>query len=308
MNYDHTFHAGNPADVVKHAALVLLLRELLRKEAPLHYVETHAGAGWYTLSDREDRPGEWRHGLGRLLTRSARRRLPELTPWLELLPLGEDEAAPAEYPGSPAFAQGLLRSQDKLELYELSPPIRAELERNLELRRDRRAKSYASDGYRGLLGTELEPGARLFALIDPPYEDPEEWDVLDDTIRRLAVKRPGSVVMLWYPVKAGPPHAGRPEQLRASLRAARTRGAAVELVLEGGLLPARRGAPPKVRGVLEGTGLLFVDAPQRGLAHLAAALPELARCLARPASSADPSPGGQPEEGGAYELRWWGWG
>lgn len=292
MNYDHFFHAGNPADVVKHAALVLLLRELTRKDGPIHYVETHAGAGWYALSEPE---GEWRQGVARLLSRSARRRLPELSPYLDLLPVTE-KGTLERYPGSPALAQAFLREQDTLQLYELHPEDRTTLDRALNVRGDRRVETFCADGYRGLLGTKPKGDARLVAHIDPPFEQVDEWDAIDETVRRLAVKRPGSTVMLWYPVKSGPPHEGRPEALRTSLERARTKGAAVELVLRGGLLTPRPGAQPKVRGVMTGTGLLFVDAPHRALARLAAALPELGRSLAR------------PEDGLGFELRWWSWG
>lgn len=290
MNYEHGFHAGNPGDVLKHAALVLILRELTRRQDPLHYLETHAGGGRYEL-DKAD--GEWTQGIGRLLSKNARRKLPEVLPYLDLVaPEGE---RPRVYPGSPLIAQQLLREGDTLELHELKPSAREQLERVVEPRRDRRVRVAEKDGYAGLISADVPEGAHLLALVDPPFESSEEWDWIESCVKRTAVKRPGATLVLWYPVKQGAPHEGRPERLRRALEDARVRGSSVELTSRGGMLVSKS-KHAKVRGVLLGSGLLFVGAPHRAVAKLAAALPELARSMAR------------AEDGSAWSVSWTGWG
>lgn len=290
MNYEHGFHAGNPGDVLKHAALVLILRELTRRQDPIHYLETHAGGGLYGL---EKADGEWTQGIGRLLSKNARRKLPDLVPYLDLV--AEEGKAPAVYPGSPLIAQALLRDTDRLELYELKPSAKAQLETAIEPKKDRRVRLFERDGYAGLISTSVAEGAHLMALIDPPFEASEEWDDIEACVKRTAVKRPGATLVLWYPVKEGAPHEGRPERLRRALEAARVRGVSVELSSRGGMILSKS-KHAKVRGVLLGAGLLFVGAPHRAVAKLAAALPELGRSMAR------------AEDGTAFDVSWKGWG
>lgn len=288
MNYEHGFHAGNPADVLKHGALTLLLLELTRRQDPIHYLETHAGSGLYPL---DDPTGEWTQGVGRLASKSARRRLPELSPYLDFLPW--QDGALHEYPGSPLIAEASLRPEDSLELWEIKPSAEEEL-RRLFKRAGDRVRVQRGDGYEAVHRAKVKDGARLVVHIDPPFEQVDEWDTIEATIVKATRKRPSAVFMLWYPVKEGPPHAGRPEQLRSRLLAQKVPGVAVELRSEGGML-APRTELKKVRGVLQGSGLLFVGAPHRAVAKLAAVLPELGRSLAR------------TEHGQAYEVRWNGW-
>lgn len=267
-----------------------MLRELARKADPIHFVDTHSGAGWYGL---DDPTGEWTQGIGKLTSKNARRRLPELLPYLDLVcPEGEELH---DYPGSPALAQLELREQDSLELYELDPGARQALDQNLRVRDDRRITTHAADGYAGLSRTKVADGTRLVALIDPPFEKVDEWDAIHHAITRAVAKRPGVVILLWYPIKAGPPHEGRPEALRASLERAKTKGVAIDLLPRGGLLRPRTNVP-RVRPSLSGTGLVFIGAPSRAIAKLTAAMPELARSLAR------------PEDELAWEARMYGWG
>ncbi len=290
MNYDHAFHAGNPGDVLKHALLVGVIDELQRRDGPLAYIDTHAGAGLFGLADST---GEWTQGIGRLTSGSVRRRLPELRRYLELVvPEG---GALERYPGSPLIAQVLLGPRDTLHLFELNPRDHAALTENLEVEEDRRIHLEARDGYEGLLRVRRPDGDRLIVLVDPPFEVLDEWDRLEDAVARFTEKRPNAAVIVWYPTKDAAPHAGRPEQLVARLSAREGRGLAVELRPRGGLLRPRRDMP-KPRGALTGTGLLAVNCPPRALARFAAALPELARALAR------------PEERSAFEVVLRGWG
>ncbi|MFO0726159.1 MAG: 23S rRNA (adenine(2030)-N(6))-methyltransferase RlmJ [Myxococcota bacterium] len=288
MNYDHRYHAGNPADVVKHAALSLVLEELVRKDGPLAYFDTHAGAGVYRL---DQDAGEWKQGVGKLLSRSARRRLPELSRYLDLVREGD---AGIEYPGSPSIASALLRPSDRLILFEAHKKTAEALREALAPRPSSRVSITVDDGYAGLLKLKLRE-ERLIALIDPPFEKDDEWDRLEDALLGMARRSQGATLMLWYPLKAGPPHEGRPEALRQRLERAKTRGMAVELRPRGGLLKLKTDNP-RVRPGLRGTGLVLIEAPGRAIARWFSAMPELARSL------------GRPEDDLAYELTVQGWG
>src|SRR6476661_5462398 len=138
MNYRHAFHAGNFADVFKHAALIRILVHLREKPLPFRVIDTHAGAGRYDLAGAEaSRSGEWREGIAKLIGAqlpSSPRAL--LAPYLN--------AVLALYPGSPLLARAFLRSDDRLVACELEPQAAAALAQNLG--RDHRSKAIAIDG------------------------------------------------------------------------------------------------------------------------------------------------------------------
>jgi 23S rRNA (adenine2030-N6)-methyltransferase len=290
VNYDHAFHAGNPADVFKHAALVLMLRELIRRQDPIHYLDTHSGAGRFSLADKT---GEWTQGIGRITSKNARRNLPELAPYLDLQPWKGDRLF--EYLGSPILAREVLRPTDRIELIEKKPEDEERLAAVLGEKVDSRVTLLLGDGYEAIHRAKVDEGAKLFVHVDPPFEKVDEWDRIEAAFIRATTKRPSAAFMLWYPIKDGEPHEGRPEQLRQGLEAAKIRGVSVELTARGGMLAPRTNVP-KVRGALQGSGLLFINAPDRGLGRLGSVLPELARYLAR------------PEHGLGWEARWIGWG
>src|SRR5947209_5416457 len=123
MNYRHAFHAGNFADVFKHVLLTRILVYLSRKEAPLRFLDTHAGLGRYDLNSPEaQRSGEWRDGVARLKGAAPPPAIAALlAPYLEALGPLDAQGRPQSYPGSPAIAQSLLRPQDRIALCELHP-------------------------------------------------------------------------------------------------------------------------------------------------------------------------------------------
>ncbi len=201
MNYRHAFHAGNFADVVKHALLARILVYLTQKPAPLRYIDTHAGIGRYDLAGREaSRSGEWRDGIGRLVTASPPPAVATLlAPYLDAVgPIGAD-GVPQRYPGSPAVAQHLLRKSDRLLLCELHDEDGAILRSTMA--RDRRVKVLAMDGYQGLKASVPPPERRGLVLIDPPFEDPAEDSrlaaALADALRRWST----GTYAVWYPIK-----------------------------------------------------------------------------------------------------------
>ena len=174
MNYRHAYHAGNFADVFKHALLTRILLYLMRKDAPLRYLDTHSGVGRYDLSSEEAlRTGEWRDGIGRLMGAD----LPPavaalLEPYLSLIP--GTAQAPGPYPGSPLIAQSLLRMQDRMSFSELHEHDSRRLVRSLGL--EKRCKIMTMDGYQALKAGVPPIERRGLVLMDPPFEERDEFE------------------------------------------------------------------------------------------------------------------------------------
>ena len=241
MNYRHAYHAGNIADCMKHALLVWLLRAMGRKPGALFVLDTHAGAGRYELdSDKATRTGEWRQGIARL---QAGRAPDALSDYLGLVQGFGDGV----YPGSPLLIRAMLREQDRLACCELHPEEQAALRRLFA--RDAQVAVHARDGWGALRGL-LPPreARRGLVLIDPPFEQPEEFARLAEAVRLSRRRFAGGVVAAWYPIKHRAPvrafqdglrEAGEPDLICAELR------------LRPPLDPAR----------LNGSGLLVAGAP-----------------------------------------------
>lgn len=202
MNYRHGFHAGNFADVFKHALLARLLLYLTRKDAPFRVIDTHAGEGAYDLAAEEaERTLEWRDGVGRLADLSGvdgqTRDL--LAPFLDCLgPFGEGER-PVLYPGSPLIAARLMRPQDRAIFCELRPDAFAAL--RYRFGRDARVKAIHIDGYTGLSAYVPPKERRGLVLIDPPFERTDEFEAMFAAFLGAYRKWPTGVYALWHPSK-----------------------------------------------------------------------------------------------------------
>ncbi len=203
MNYRHGFHAGNFADVFKHALLVRLLIYLRRKETPFRVIDTHAGEGAYDLSaDEAQRTGEWRGGVGRLaeLSGASAEVRSLIEPYVDCLGPIDPEGRPALYPGSPTIAQKLMRPQDRAIFCELRPDAFAALRRRFA--RDERIKAIHIDGYMGL-GAYVPPKERRgLVLIDPPFEREDEFDAAFDAFAKAYAKWSSGIYALWHPSKS----------------------------------------------------------------------------------------------------------
>lgn len=201
MNYRHGFHAGNFADVFKHALLVRLLLYLTRKDAPFRVIDTHAGEGGYDLASSEaERTLEWESGIGRLADLSgadaATREL--LAPYLDLVGPFVD-GRPALYPGSPLIAARLMREQDRAIFCELRPDAFEAL--RYRFGRDARVKAIHIDGYTGLSAYVPPKERRGLVLIDPPFERTDEFPALFAAFLAAWRKWPTGVYALWHPSK-----------------------------------------------------------------------------------------------------------
>ena len=170
MNYRHAFHAGNFADVVKHAILSRLVAHLRKKESAFRVIDTHAGAGSYDLTGPEAlRSPEWRDGIGRLLDADVDpAALPLLADYLAAVRAINPPGKIIRYPGSPLLVRAWLRRADRLIACELEPSAAKALAHNLH--GERRAKVVAIDGWTALSAYIPPKERRGLVLIDPPYE------------------------------------------------------------------------------------------------------------------------------------------
>lgn len=199
MNYRHAYHAGNFADVMKHASLALIINYLKLKEKPFLILDTHAGTGSTDLSGTEaQKTGEYKDGIARILAADKPHDL--LIPYLETLAqLGCEGPEPKLYPGSPLIAATLARPQDRLAFCELHPEDYATL--RARFRRDERVKAYEMDGY-GALKSMLPPKERRgLILIDPPFEQRSEFERILQEIEHIHARFATGTVMIWYPIK-----------------------------------------------------------------------------------------------------------
>jgi 23S rRNA (adenine2030-N6)-methyltransferase len=239
VNYRHAFHAGNFGDCMKHAVLVWLLRALQRKPAPLFILDTHAGAGRYDLdAGPAARTGEWRKGIARLLDDPP----PTLADYTGLV------GSLGLYPGSPAIARAVLRPADRMACCELHPEDAAALRRCFA--GDRQVAVHQRDAWEAL-GALLPPKERRgLVLIDPPFEDPQEFANLARGIATGWQRFRTGVFAAWYPIKQRAPV----RQFVSDLQQSGMRDiVAAELCLREPVDPAR----------LNGCGMLVVNPPYR---------------------------------------------
>lgn len=201
MNYRHIYHAGNFADVLKHAVLARLVTYLKQKDKAFRVLDTHAGIGVYDLSSEEaQKTGEWREGIGRLIEAE----LPApvaaiLEPYLSAVRDLNPEGGLMHYPGSPKLARMLLRPQDRLSAMELHPEDHEALHRLFE--GDFQSRITRLDGWLAL-GAHLPPKEkRGLVLVDPPFEAEGEYERLVDGLAKAYRRFTGGIYCLWYPLK-----------------------------------------------------------------------------------------------------------
>jgi 23S rRNA (adenine2030-N6)-methyltransferase len=271
MNYRHAFHAGNFADVVKHLVLVRILTYLHEKPAAFRVIDSHAGAGRYDLTGEEaTRGGEWLTGIARVMqARFSDEAGGLIAPYLDIVrafnPPGKLEA----YPGSPLIARALLRPQDRMVACELAPAPRKQLID--ALRRDEQARVVDLDGWTALPAFVPPNERRGLVLIDPPFEQPDEFERLARAFAETFAKWPTGIFVLWYPVKN---RRATDALVRQVAAASAAKGATDKcLRLEFSVAPATEG-----QGLVS-SGLLIVNPPWTLASELRTVLPELQKPL-----------------------------
>lgn len=282
LAYRHAFHAGNHADVLKHLALVAVLRYLNLKDKGWRYVDTHAGAGGYSLEgEYAHKRAEYEQGIARLWDRT------------DLPPLAADYVAQVrafnagagkgtalrQYPGSPALAHGLQRPQDQLRLFELHPTDHKIL--SSYLGEEAGCQVHLADGFGGLKG-QLPPTTRRgLVLIDPPYEIKTDYTRTLAAFREALQRFPEGMVMVWLPQLQTVESAQLPQRLKASAETGAKKG-----WLHARLTVGRADA----RGFgLLGSHVVIANPPHTLAAGLRDTLPWLAEVLAQEAAPAGAS-------------------
>lgn len=269
MNYRHKYHAGNFADVVKHAVLALVIERLKLKVAAFRVIDTHAGTGVYDLGSEEaQKTGEWLGGIGRLIGRGAEP-LPAavarlLAPYLDVVQRFNPAGEIVRYPGSPKLARQLLRLQDRMVVNELHPEDARSLQGAFA--RDEQVKVTELDGWVALKAQLPPKERRGVVLIDPPFEEPGEFARLLRALREAEKRFATGIYILWYPIKD---RRLVDEFKRDLAECGIARLMAVELWI-------RAGADPDV---LNGTGLVILNPPFELDRQLAVLGPFLAQRL-----------------------------
>jgi 23S rRNA (adenine2030-N6)-methyltransferase len=281
MNYQHAFHAGNFADVHKHVVLTRILDYLRQKPQAFRVIDTHAGSGRYDLFGAEaERAREWQGGIGRLFTElrtntyasdaptndAARKDSVAglLAPYLDAVAALNPDGRLRTYPGSPLIALALMRRQDRLIACERE--LRAAASLKAVLKGEPRAKVLSFDGWMALNANVPPKERRGVVLIDPPYEESDDFSRLSASLALAHGKWPTGIYLLWYPIK----ERDAPDALARRLR---------KLALPKILRCEITQSAPRADAGLIGSGLVVVNPPYVLSDELRAILPVLGSCF-----------------------------
>ncbi len=222
LAYRHAFHAGNHADMLKHTVLALVLHYMNLKDKGWRYIDTHAGAGGYSLQgDYAKKRAEFEHGIAALMDKTD---LP--APLAELVRLVREfngnKGVLVQYPGSPAIARALMRPQDQLRLYEMHPTDHKILDSYMEEVYGAEVK--LGDGYASLKSQLPPTTKRGVVLIDPPYEIKTDYVRVLGALREALERFPDCVVIIWLPQLQLVESAQLPQRLKAAADAGAKKG------------------------------------------------------------------------------------
>lgn len=256
MNYRHHFHAGNFADVMKHALLIRLVRALQKKEKGFLYLDTHAGRGRYDLEraatgDSLARQPEWPEGIGRVWSQAGEAAASPVREYVELVrefdrAAGNLDPTPRFYPGSPRIMRQLARPQDRMALCEKHPAECAAL--RAEFGAEPGVSVHEMDGYAALRAMLPPPERRGLVLIDPPFEAQDEFAQLGAGLSEGLRRFPSGVFAVWYPLTGR----ARVEEFFNVVRELAPRPAvACELEIAGPQAPMK----------MKGCGVLVINPP-----------------------------------------------
>ena len=274
FSYRHAFHAGSHADILKHLITIQLLRYLQEKPGALSIVDTHAGAGLYNLQDgfaviSQESVG----GIVRLkdYLASTDSSVPEIiTDYLACVAIENATESATLYPGSPFILARLLRPQDRLRLFELHPNEIDILRSNMnQLKLNKQLDIYAADGISRLKGLLPPPSRRGLTLIDPSYEDKNDYRNLESCLEEALGRFATGCYAIWYPVIARRESIALPDRLKAIAKTHQRAWLRAELRVEN--------APGERR--LQASGMFVFNPPWTLQGHLKDALPILKNAL-----------------------------
>lgn len=261
LSYRHIFHAGNHADVLKHATLVHLLRYMAQKDKPFWYVDTHAGAVSHALRDpNAQKNAEFQTGIAPLW---GRRDLPDLIKaYLSEVGAVNPDGKLRRYPGSAQFALQILRDDDRLRLFEMHTTESQLLTRAMR-NYGKRVQVHAGNGFDLLKSTLPPPPRRAVVLIDPSYEDKRDYARVLVALKDALTRFKTGVYAIWYP---------QVYRLESHQMADRL----IKLGAENWLhVTLSVSAPPRDGVGLYGSGMFIINPPYTLRAELELALPWL---------------------------------
>lgn len=284
LSYEHIYHAGNHADILKHTVFTLIVGHLKKKETPFTVIDTHAGEGFYRLDDeRAQKTGELETGLKRFIAayddtsvHTTKKAQHVLEPFAELCKI---YAVHGLYAGSPELARCLLRKGDELVLCELHPQAVKALTENMQQEPHFGAKTVRThihhrSGFEFL--SSLHPPKRGLVLVDPSFEELSDFTNCAETLTLVHQRWRGGILALWYPLTTAKGLAC--SRMRQSLISCAQQLSQEPNVLD---LQLTVRAPASLQGnaALYGSGLLVINSPHLLDKQLEAALPFLARAL-----------------------------
>ena len=277
FSYRHAFHAGSHADILKHLTLIHLVQYLQEKPGALTMVDTHAGAGIYSLQDGFSTVSkEADGGIFRLMQyvetcKHANTPIPEsIQEYLKYIEAENVEGQLTTYPGSPFILARLLRPQDRLKLFELHPKEIDILRHNIgELKQSKQIDIYAENSFARLKGLLPPPSRRGLVLIDPSYEDKQDYRYLEAAMEEALQRFATGCYAIWYPVLSRRESAALPDRLKKIAAEHKRSWLHTELRVEN--------APGERR--LQASGMFIFNPPWTLEKHLAQALPTLTKAL-----------------------------
>ncbi|MGL4489534.1 MAG: 23S rRNA (adenine(2030)-N(6))-methyltransferase RlmJ [Rhizobiaceae bacterium] len=262
MNYRHAYHAGNFADVLKHIIVTRIVEYLKQKDKAFRVIDTHAGIGMYDLTGVEaGKTGEWQGGIGKVGDAALSRPVADLiAPWLKIVRSVNSDKTMKKYPGSPKLVRMLFRPQDRLSAIELHGEDYRKLA--AEFADDYQVRVIELDGWLSL-GAHVPPKEkRGLVLVDPPFEQPGEFDRLLEGLQRGHERWATGIYALWYPVKDRKSVSTFHKQLR---ECGIKKILACELMVRG----------PSKEPSLDGSGMIIVNPPFTLEGDLKQIMPEL---------------------------------
>lgn len=273
FSYRHAFHAGSHADILKHLTLIHLVEYLQEKPGALTIVDTHAGAGIYSLKDGFAAVSkEAEGGIFRLLNfiEAGNPTVESISKYLEFIDAENMGGDLATYPGSPFILARLLRAQDRLKLFELHPKEIDILRHNVsELKQAKQIDVYAADSFSRLKGLLPPPSRRGLILIDPSYEDKQDYRYLEAAMEEALQRFATGCYAIWYPVLSRRESAALPDRMKKIAANHKRSWLHTELRIEN--------APGERR--LQASGMFIINPPWTLEKHLSEALPILTKAL-----------------------------
>ena len=197
LSYRHGYHAGNAADVLKHFILTYVLDYIKKKDKGFIFIDSHAGAGKYLISDPYmQKNKEYLQGIKKILQLKNDNIF--LKKYLDLIKSINFNSELKIYPGSCYLAARSLRPNDNLYFFELHPKEFLNLKKNFE--NDSRVIIENRDSYQRLKKLLPPKEKRAVILIDPSYELKDEYEKVLEMLSDCYKKFPLGVYIIWYPV------------------------------------------------------------------------------------------------------------